>query len=45
MVEANAILGMTFVVYIAVMLGIGIYAYRKTQDLSDYILGGRSLVP
>ena len=45
MVEANAIVGMTFVVYIAVMLGIGIYAYRKTQDLSDYILGGRSLGP
>lgn len=45
MVETNAIVGWTFVVYIALMLGIGIYAYRKTQDLSDYILGGRSLGP
>jgi len=45
MVETNMIVGMTFVVYIALMLGIGIYAYRKTQDLSDYILGGRSLGP
>ncbi|OOV87026.1 sodium/proline symporter PutP [Oceanospirillum linum] len=45
MVETNAIVGWTFVVYIALILGIGIYAYRKTQDLSDYILGGRSLGP
>ncbi|OPX56176.1 sodium/proline symporter [Oceanospirillum multiglobuliferum] len=45
MIEANAIVGWTFVVYIALMLGIGIYAYKKTQDLSDYILGGRSLGP
>ena len=25
------------------MLGIGIYAWTKTNDLSDYILGGRKL--
>ena len=45
MVETNTIVGLTFVVYIVLMLGIGIYAYTKTQDLSDYILGGRSLGP
>ncbi|MDO6749876.1 sodium:solute symporter family transporter, partial [Gilvimarinus sp. 1_MG-2023] len=28
-----------------VMLGIGIIAYRRTQDLSDYVLGGRNLGP
>ena len=33
----------TFVVYISAMLLIGLIAYRRTQNLSDYILGGRSL--
>jgi sodium/proline symporter len=35
----------TFIVYLFVMLGIGLFAYRRTQDLSDYILGGRNLGP
>ena len=35
--------GLTFVVYLAAMLTIGILAYRRTRDLSDYILGGRRL--
>ncbi|MEN0107273.1 MAG: sodium/proline symporter PutP [Pseudomonas sp.] len=33
----------TFVVYIAAMVLIGLFAYRRTNNLSDYILGGRSL--
>lgn len=33
----------TFIFYIVVMVCIGLYAYRKTTDFSDYILGGRSL--
>lgn len=33
----------TFVLYIFVMLSVGFLAYRSTQNLSDYILGGRSL--
>ncbi|HKS14700.1 MAG TPA: sodium/proline symporter PutP [Pseudomonas sp.] len=33
----------TFVIYIAVMVLIGFMAYRSTKNLSDYILGGRSL--
>jgi sodium/proline symporter len=33
----------TFVIYIAVMVLIGLMAYRSTHNLSDYILGGRSL--
>lgn len=33
----------TFVVYLVGMLAIGIYFYRSTSSLSDYILGGRSL--
>jgi len=33
----------TFVIYIAAMVLIGLVAYRATHNLSDYILGGRSL--
>lgn len=33
----------TFFIYILAMIGIGFYAYKSTKDLSDYILGGRSL--
>ncbi|MBD1549884.1 sodium/proline symporter PutP [Pseudomonas typographi] len=33
----------TFMVYIAVMVLIGLVAYRSTRNLSDYILGGRRL--
>lgn len=33
----------TFSIYLAVILGIGVIAYRYTSNLSDYILGGRSL--
>ncbi len=35
----------TFIVYLVGMLAIGLFAYRMTNDLSDYILGGRSLGP
>ncbi|HLR23129.1 MAG TPA: sodium/proline symporter PutP [Pseudogracilibacillus sp.] len=35
----------TFIVYIIGMLLIGVYMYRRTTDLSDYVLGGRSLGP
>jgi len=34
-----------FTIYIALMMGIGIYYWRKTQSVSDYILGGRQLGP
>ena len=38
-----------FVLYLAFMLGIGIYFYKKgkdgNEDLSDYLLGGRDLNP
>lgn len=33
----------TFVVYLIGMLGIGIWTYKRTNTLSDYVLGGRSL--
>ena len=35
----------TFAAYLAVMLALGIVAYRSTTNLSDYVLGGRSLGP
>ncbi|WP_088009134.1 sodium/proline symporter PutP [Indiicoccus explosivorum] len=33
------------IIYFAAMLYIGWYAYKKTSDLSDYMLGGRGLGP
>ena len=33
----------TFALYFVVLLVLGIIAWRRTSDLSDYILGGRSL--
>ena len=34
-----------FVLYLGVMLGIGFYFYNKNKNVSDYMLGGRSLNP
>ena len=34
-----------FIVYLFIMMSIGLYFYFKTNDLSDYILGGRKLGP
>lgn len=34
-----------FVIYLGVMMYIGVYYYRKSNQLSDYILGGRQLGP
>ena len=33
----------TFIVYVGLMMFIGYLAYRRTENLSDYILGGRRL--
>ena len=33
------------VIYMVAMLAIGYYSYRKTVNLTDYMLGGRSLGP
>ena len=37
------IVGATFIVYICLMMLIGYLAWRRTKNLSDYILGGRRL--
>ncbi|MFE8071556.1 sodium/proline symporter PutP [Marinobacteraceae bacterium S3BR75-40.1] len=45
MVENNLAVDGTFIVYILLMLAIGYIAWRRTSNLSDYILGGRNLGP
>jgi sodium/proline symporter len=35
----------TFLIYIAIMLLIGYWAWRRTHTFDDFILGGRSLSP
>ena len=40
--DNTAIVG-TFLAYMAVVLVLGFIAWRRTQSLKDYILGGRSL--
>ena len=34
-----------FVFYIGIMMAIGVYYYRRTQNMSDYFLGNRKLGP
>ncbi|MFZ2289685.1 MAG: sodium/proline symporter PutP [Halopseudomonas yangmingensis] len=41
----TAIVTVTFLVYLGIMLALGYIAYKRTTNLSDYILGGRSLGP
>jgi sodium/proline symporter len=42
-VAAEPVVILTFAAYFALVLLIGWLAYRRTQDLSDFILGGRRL--
>lgn len=35
----------TMVIYFLVMVGIGLWSYRRTTDVDDYMLGGRQLNP
>ncbi len=39
----SPVIGATFFAYLTVVMVIGIVAWRRTANLSDYILGGRSL--
>ncbi|WP_425061433.1 sodium/proline symporter PutP [Sporomusa carbonis] len=41
--ESNTGLLAAFVIYLLAMMGIGVYYWRKEQNMSDYILGGRQL--
>jgi sodium/proline symporter len=42
-VSHDVITGLIFIIYIIAMIWIGAAAYGRTHNLSDYILGGRSL--
>ncbi len=35
----------TMIIYFLVMIGIGLWAYRRTVNVDDYMLGGRQLNP
>ena len=43
MVSSGSIIGLTFTAYLLVVLVIGVIAWRRTRDLSDFVLGGRQL--
>lgn len=43
--EKIMILWVILVIYLAVMVGIGFYCKNKTSNVSDFVLGGRSIGP
>ncbi|MFI9615577.1 sodium/proline symporter PutP [Streptomyces sp. NPDC052023] len=43
MLDLSAPIVATFLVYLAVMIGTGVWAYRRTRTLADFALGGRRL--
>lgn len=45
MIENGFAITTTFVAYLLIMVAIGVYAYKRTSNSSDYFLGGRSLGP
>ena len=45
MTENNIYTLIAFVLYFLVILGIGIYSFRRSKNVSDYFLGGRKLGP
>ena len=45
MIENSFAISFTFIAYLAVMLSVGLYAYKRTTNSEDYFLGGRSLGP
>jgi sodium/proline symporter len=45
MADMSTSIYITFFVYLAGVMAIGIYAWIQTKNASDYFLGGRSLSP
>ncbi|WP_444931932.1 sodium/proline symporter PutP [Microbulbifer sp. SSSA002] len=43
--SAEWLIALTFIAYLALIVVIGVYAYMRTKNASDYFLGGRSLPP
>jgi len=45
MIENSFAITSTFIAYLIMMLAIGVIAYKRTSNSTDYFLGGRSLGP
>ncbi len=45
MIENSFAITTTFIAYLIMMLAIGVIAYKRTANSTDYFLGGRSLGP
>jgi sodium/proline symporter len=43
MLDVDAAVVITMVAYLLGMVGVGVWMYRRTDSLDDYVLGGRSL--
>jgi len=43
MIDNSLAISGTFIIYLALMMAIGYYAYRRTVNSADYFLGGRTL--
>jgi sodium/proline symporter len=43
MADVDAVVVTTMVVYLIGMIGVGVWMYRRTDSLDDFVLGGRSL--
>lgn len=41
MASQNPVIIVTFILYLLFMMGVGVFFYRRTTNISDYILGGR----
>ena len=41
----GAVLLTTFVLYLAVIVGVGVWFYGSNRDLEDFVLGGRRIGP
>ena len=45
MTQDNLMIIIAFALYLGLMMYIGVYYYRKSNSIGDYILGGRQLGP
>lgn len=45
MIDSSAPIVTTFLVYVAAMIGTGVWAYTRTHTFADFALGSRRLSP
>lgn len=43
MISENLSIVLVFILYLLVVMGVGMYFYRRNETISDYVLGGRKL--